>query len=254
MLILLSPSKTIDSEGQFPVIKYSAPEFIEEAEFLAEKIKQLSRNDLADLMSLSEKLSVLNYDYYQHWNTSIQSKRSIPALFFYKGGVYDGLNAIEFNRGQILFANQHLRILSGLYGVLRPLDRVHPYRLEMRTRFALEEGGNLYSFWKDKITASVNYQLQRSQSKLLINLTSTEYFKVIKKKSITGKIITPVFLDQKYGKYKIISTFAKKARGLMARFIIINRLDRVDQLKTFNLEGYQFDPERSQNDKWVFKR
>ncbi len=254
MLILLSPSKTIESEGQFPTIRYSTPEFIEEAKSIAEKIRQLSRIDLADLMSLSDKLSGTNYDYYQRWNTSIQSKGSIPALFFYQGGVYDGLNAIEFNRGQILFANQHLRILSGLYGILKPLDRVQPYRLEMQTRLAIEGGGNLYSFWKDKITASVNYQLQRSKSKFLINLASTEYFKVITRKSITGEIITPVFLDQKNGKYKIISTFAKKARGLMARFIIINGLDRVDQLKTFNLEGYQFDPERSQNDKWVFKR
>jgi cytoplasmic iron level regulating protein YaaA (DUF328/UPF0246 family) len=190
---------------------------------------------------------------YQSWEPEHTPDNARPAVLAFKGDVYTGLDAESFSEADFSFAQQHLRILSGLYGVLRPLDLLEPYRLEMGTRLKTASGDNLYQFWGDRITAALNEELKTSDD-VVVNLASNEYFKAVQPKALNARLITPVFKDFKNGQYKIISFYAKKARGLMSRYIIQNRIDAPEAIKAFDLEGYYFSPEQSKGDTWVFLR
>jgi cytoplasmic iron level regulating protein YaaA (DUF328/UPF0246 family) len=205
-------------------------------------------------MKISPKLGELNHQRFMNWALPFDSENAKAAVLAFRGDVYTGMNADSFNSADFNFAQKHLRILSGLYGLLRPLDLIQPYRLEMGTKFANQHGSNLYQFWGEDITDAINQQLTAAKSKVLINLASNEYFSAIKAKALNADIITPVFKDTKNGKQKIISFYAKKARGLMAAYVIKNRLKDVDELKRFDSEGYRFCSEQSTAREWVFLR
>lgn len=205
-------------------------------------------------MTVSEKIANLNVERFRDWNAEFDFSNARQALFAFKGDVYTGLDAYHLKDHDIDFAQQHLRMLSGLYGLLRPLDLMMPYRLEMGTKLKNSRGNNLYEFWGSIITDQINQDLAEIDAKLLVNLASDEYYKSVNEKKIQAEIIKPVFLDQKNGKYKVISFYAKKARGLMARYLIENKLSQVEQLKAFDSEGYYFDAESSSDKELVFKR
>jgi len=206
------------------------------------------------LMAVSEKIANLNVERFRDWNADFDFSNARQALFAFKGDVYTGLDAYHLKDQDIDFAQQHLRMLSGLYGLLRPLDLMMPYRLEMGTKLKNTRGHNLYEFWGSIITDQINQDLAEIDAKVLVNLASDEYYKSVNEKKIQAEIVKPVFLDQKNGKYKVISFYAKKARGLMARYLIENKLSQVEQLKAFDSEGYYFDAESSSNKELVFKR
>ena len=205
-------------------------------------------------MTVSEKIANLNVERFRDWNADFDFSNARQALFAFKGDVYTGLDAYHLKDQDIDFAQQHLRMLSGLYGLLRPLDLMMPYRLEMGTKLKNIRGHNLYEFWGSIITDQINQDLAEIDAKVLVNLASDEYYKSVNEKKIQAEIVKPVFLDQKNGKYKVISFYAKKARGLMARYLIENKLSQVEQLKAFDSEGYYFDAESSSNKELVFKR
>jgi cytoplasmic iron level regulating protein YaaA (DUF328/UPF0246 family) len=253
MLTLVSPAKTLDYESPLATDTYTQPRFTEQSQQLIETLRQLSVQDVAELMKLSDKLASLNVARYQSWEPKHTPDNARPAVLAFKGDVYTGLDAESFSEADFSFAQQHLRILSGLYGVLRPLDLLEPYRLEMGTRLKTASGDNLYQFWGDRITAALNEELKTSDD-VVVNLASNEYFKSVQPKALNARLITPVFKDFKNGQYKIISFYAKKARGLMSRYIIQNRIDAPEAIKAFDLEGYYFSPEQSKGDTWVFLR
>jgi len=253
MLILVSPAKTLDYESPLPTEACTQPRFIQPAAQLIEVLKDLSVQEVAELMKLSDKLASLNVARYQSWQPEHTRDNARPAVLAFKGDVYAGLDAASFSEEDFQFAQQHLRILSGLYGVLRPLDLLEPYRLEMGTKLRTEAGENLYQFWGDRITQALNEELSGSDDPV-INLASNEYFKAVQPKALAGRLVTPVFKDYKNGQYKIISFYAKKARGLMSRYIIQNRIETAEAIKAFDLEGYAFSPEQSKGDTWVFLR
>lgn len=253
MLTLVSPAKTLDYESPLATDTYTQPRFTEQSQQLIETLRKLSVQDVAELMKLSDKLASLNVARYQSWQPEHTPDNARPAVLAFKGDVYTGLDAESFSEADFSFAQQHLRILSGLYGVLRPLDLLEPYRLEMGTRLKTASGDNLYQFWGDRITAALNEELKAADD-VVINLASNEYFKAVQPKALNARLITPVFKDFKNGQYKIISFYAKKARGLMSRYIIQNRLDTPEAIKAFDLEGYYFSPEQSKGDTWVFLR
>ena len=205
-------------------------------------------------MGLSDKLGALNYERFQEWQTPFSTDNAKQAILAFKGDVYQGLDADNMSADELSWAQDNLRILSGLYGLLRPLDLMQPYRLEMGTKFANQRGANLYQFWGDIITDQLNKLFPTSAQSVLVNLASNEYFKSVQPKNINAEIITPVFMDQKGDKYKIISFFAKRARGLMSAFIIKNKITDAEQLKTFNVDGYSFNSAMSEGNKWVFCR
>ena len=254
MLALISPAKTLDYETTLPTEQFTLPRLLEQSELLIEDCQKLSATDIASLMSVSEKIATLNVGRFHDWQADFNFSNARQAIFAFKGDVYTGLDAYQLNDQSIQFAQEHLRMLSGLYGLLRPLDLMMPYRLEMGTKLQNIRGHNLYEFWGDIITNLINEDLQQSQSELLVNIASDEYYKSVKESKIKAEIIKPVFLDQKHGKYKVISFYAKKARGLMARYIIENQLDRLEDLKAFNIDGYYFDAESSLKGELVFKR
>jgi len=204
-------------------------------------------------MSISDKLGQLNAERFQTWHTPFTPDNARQAVLAFKGDVYTGLDAESFSSGDFSFAQKHLRILSGLYGLLKPLDLMQPYRLEMGTRFENTRGKDLYAFWGSKITEALN-QLLASDDKVLVNLASNEYFKSVQKKHLDARLVTPQFKDWKNGQYKMISFYAKKARGLMCRYAIQNRITQADDLKGFNLDGYYFSEDQSDNNNWVFLR
>lgn len=254
MLMVISPAKTLDFETA-PITKMSTmPDFLSDSEVLIEQLRELSPADISNLMKISDKLGELNFERYLNWHTPFDKNNAKQAVLAFKGDVYTGLDAENFNGNDFKFAQKHLRILSGLYGVLRPLDLIQPYRLEMGTKFANSSGGNLYEFWEDKLTQSVNAQLKKNKSTVLVNLASNEYFKAIQSSSINADIITPTFKDLKNGKYKIISFYAKKARGLMAAFAIKNQITQAEELKQFDVEGYRYNAAMSSAREWVFIR
>jgi cytoplasmic iron level regulating protein YaaA (DUF328/UPF0246 family) len=253
MLTLVSPAKTLDYESPLATDTYTQPRFTEQSQQLIETLRQLSVQDVAELMKLSDKLASLNVARYQSWEPKHTPDNARPAVLAFKGDVYTGLDAESFSEADFSFAQQHLRILSGLYGVLRPLDLLEPYRLEMGTRLKTASGDNLYQFWGERITAALNEELKTSDD-VVVNLASNEYFKSVQPKALNARLITPVFKDFKNGQYKIISFYAKKARGLMSRYIIQNRIDAPEAIKAFDLEGYYFSPEQSKGDTWVFLR
>ncbi len=252
MLIVVSPAKTLDFETPPVIDKFTLPALLDESAALIDQLRKLSPDEIGKLMSISPKLATLNSNRYFDWTLPFTAENAKQAVFAFKGDVYTGLDAQTLSNSDLEFAQNHLRILSGLYGVLRPLDLMQAYRLEMGTQFLNDRGKNLYEFWGDTITDSINQELKAQSSDVLINLASTEYFKSINTKKLNAKIITPVFKDQKNGVYKIISFYAKKARGLMSRYIIQNKLTDPDAIKDFSLEGYVF--KEDMGDHWVFIR
>ena len=254
MHIVISPAKTIDMKSKVPVSTYSVFMFTDEAEELAGILKQKSREELKELMGISDSLAKLNYDRYRNWHFPFSDEEGRQALFAFKGDVYAGLDAYNLPGGSIRFAQEHLFILSGLYGLLRPLDMILPYRLEMGTKLKNPKGDNLYKYWGDKITDAINEEMEKNSSGILVNLASNEYFKSIGLKKLKAKVITPVFKNSKNGEYKVISIYAKRARGLMTRFILNNRITDPEELNGFNEEGYYYNPNLSSPDMPVFTR
>ena len=254
MLALISPAKTLDYTTALPTDTHTQPRLLEQSQQLIDVCRKLSATEIASLMTVSEKIANLNVERFRDWNAEFDFSNARQALFAFKGDVYTGLDAYHLKDQDIDFAQQHLRMLSGLYGLLRPLDLMMPYRLEMGTKLKNSRGNNLYEFWGSIITEQINQDLAEIDAKLLVNLASDEYYKSVNEKKIRAEIIKPVFLDQKNGKYKVISFYAKKARGLMARYLIENKLSQVEQLKAFDSEGYYFDAESSSDKELVFKR
>lgn len=255
MISLLSPAKTLDFETPTTIKEYSYPAFLADSEYLIGKLKKLSVKQIRKLMSLSEDLGQLNFDRFQSWVKQYDENNGKQALLAFKGDVYVGLDATSLTENELLFANNHVRILSGLYGLLKPLDLMLPYRLEMGTSFAVTpKKNNLYKFWGDKLTDSLNEELKSHSSKCIINLASGEYFKAINTKKLMGDLITVDFKEWKDGDYKMIGFFAKKARGLMTRYIIDNNIDNPEEIKGFDTEGYHFNSTLSNTNKWVFTR
>jgi len=254
MLTVISPAKSLDFESEVPSVRTTRPRFLSQSQQIIDQIKTLAPQDVGSLMKLSDKLAVLNFDRYQAFQTPFTKKNARPAVFAFRGDVYQGIDANSMSSEDLTFAQSHLRILSGLYGVLRPLDLMQAYRLEMGTKFETKTGKNLYEFWGEQLNQSINQELNKSDSKVLINLASNEYYKALKAKQLNHEIITPVFKDFKNDQYKVISFFAKKARGLMSRYIIQNRIDQPDALKDFRLGGYRFSKRLSNDKEFVFTR
>ncbi|MBN4058245.1 peroxide stress protein YaaA [Mariprofundus ferrooxydans] len=252
MRIIISPAKKLNEGFALANLKATQPQFLSQSQALINILQEKDSFDIASLMKLSIKLADLNVSRYQSWHTPFTTDNAKQALFSFAGDVYQGLNADSLSSEDIGFAQDHLRILSGLYGLLRPLDLMQPYRLEMSTRLANLKGSNLYDFWGEQITTQLNSELNKNDT--LINLASNEYFKVIKPKLLHANIITPTFKENKAGTYKIVGIYAKKARGLMSRFIIQNRITDVEDIKTFNVDGYMYNPNLSDAKNWVFSR
>jgi len=254
MLIVVSPAKNLDYESPLNTQAFSQPELLDDSQELIERCRQLTPADLSSLMSISDKLAGLNAARFGEWSLPFNQDNARPAVLAFNGDVYTGLDAKTFSDNDFDFAQQNLRILSGLYGVLRPLDLMQAYRLEMGTKLDNNRGSNLYQFWGDIVTDKLNETLADESDPVLINLASNEYFKVVKKKKLNAEIITPAFKDWKNGEYKMISFFAKKARGLMARYIIQNQITEVEQLKNFDLDGYGYNEALSTEAVPVFTR
>ncbi|MBS9437512.1 peroxide stress protein YaaA [Photorhabdus noenieputensis] len=254
MLITISPAKTLDYESTLATEEYSQPELLDQSKQLISVCRELTPAQIASLMGISDKLAGLNAARFGEWHADFTPENARQAILAFKGDVYTGMQAESFSDKDFDFAQNHLRILSGLYGVLRPLDLMQPYRLEMGIKLENKRGKDLYAFWGDLITEKLNEALEQQGDNVLVNLASDEYFKSVNTKKLAGKIIKPVFLDEKNGKYKIISFYAKKARGLMSRFIIQNQLTQIDRLAEFNLDGYAFDESLSKGNELVFKR
>lgn len=251
MLIVLSPAKSLDYESSVSFQEVSSPVFVEQAAGLIADLRKKSSVELQKLMSISEALAELNVRRFQTWKKEVSLSGARQAVFAFNGDVYDGLDVKTWASDDLLFAQNHLRILSGLYGVLRPLDLIYPYRLEMGTGLMNSQGKNLYAYWKHLIAPELSAVLRGD---VLVNLASDEYFKAVDIKALDGSVVQPVFQDYKNGQYKVISFFAKKARGLMARYIIKNRISDVNDLKNFDDQGYQFVPEESSETELLFRR
>ncbi len=254
MLLVVSPAKKLDFESPLATNTYTQPSLLEHSQELIDECVKLTPADIASLMSLSDKLAGLNAARFGEWSIPFTPNNARPAVLAFNGDVYAGLDAASFSEDDFNFAQKHFRILSGLYGLLKPLDLIQAYRLEMGTKLANKRGANLYQFWGDIITNALNQAIAEQGDQVLINLASTEYFKAVKKKNLAATIITPAFKDWKNGQYKMISFFAKKARGLMARYIIQNRITDVEQLKSFDLAGYEYNSTFSVGNDWVFTR
>lgn len=254
MLMVISPAKTLDFESPLATARFTQPALLDDARKLIAVARELTPAQIGSLMSVSDKLADLNAGRFQNWQTPFTPDNARQAILAFKGDVYTGLAAETLREEDFTFAQQHLRMLSGLYGLLRPLDLMQPYRLEMGTKLANPAGRDLYAFWGDRLTEALNAALADQGDDVLINLASDEYFKAVKPAKIQGRIVKPVFLDEKNGKFKIISFYAKKARGLMSRYIIENRLTQPEQLKAFDVDGYFFAADESSERELVFKR
>ena len=254
MLIVLSPAKSLDYESAPTTDLHTQPEFIDRSAELIKHLRALSPSQIASLMHISDPLAALNAERYAAWSRKFSTKNAKQAVLAFNGDVYGGLDAASLSVKQLDYAQSHIRILSGLYGALRPLDLMQPYRLEMGTRFATPAGKDLYAFWGDEVTLALKEMLAAHKSKTLINLASEEYFKVVRPKVLEANIISPVFQDWKGGKYKIISFYAKRARGLMARYAALHGIKTPEKLKAFDAEGYAFVPEASTDSSWMFQR
>ncbi len=254
MLIVLSPAKSLDYKTPAKVKAPTLPEFVSESAKLIADLKKLSPQEVANLMGLSDQLAALNVGRYRDWSKKFTEENSKPAIYAFDGDVYDGFDVKTLDAKAIAFAQDHIRILSGLYGALRPLDLMQPYRLEMGTAFKNARGKDLYAFWGERVTHSLKQVLEQQKKPVLLNLASEEYFKVLQAKNLDCPVISPIFQDGKDGKYKIISFYAKRARGLMARFVVENRITDAADLKGFNLDGYKYVPSESKPDKPLFRR
>ena len=254
MLFLLSPAKSLDFDPPAATVPHSQPLFVPQASALIDILQQKSPQEIASLMGLSDSLAGLNVARYQAWSAKFTAKNAKQAVMAFNGDVYDGLDAKTLTPDDLAWAQDHVCILSGLYGVLRPLDYMQPYRLEMGTRLANPHGRDLYQFWGTQIADYLNTRLAVDTSPVIINLASQEYFKAVDKKALKARVVDCVFEDYKDGQYKIISFHAKRARGLMARFAATQRLSLPEQLKGFDLDGYAFDSSVSQPERLVFRR
>ncbi|MCL6415256.1 peroxide stress protein YaaA [Aestuariirhabdus sp. Z084] len=254
MLILISPAKTLDFDTAPITEQYSTPQFLDQSQQLIKELRKLTPDAVSQLMKISDKLAALNVARYASWKQPFTPKNAKQAVLAFKGDVYTGLDAETLPEEGLEFAQRHLRILSGLYGLLKPLDLMQPYRLEMGTKFANSRGKNLYEYWGSLITEQLNQELENQEMSEVINLASNEYYKSVKPKQLNARIVTPIFKDWKNGQYKIISFYAKKARGLMARYIIDEHIDNANALKSFDYAGYEYNPDMSKGDDWVFTR
>ena len=254
MIIVLSPAKTLDYS--VPTTEnHTAPQFLSQSSKLIKTLKAKEPKDIASLMGLSDKLATLNFDRYQSWTASkTESAESKASLFVFKGDVYQGLKADELNKSDVKFAQKHLRILSGLYGILRPLDVIKPYRLEMGTKLRTDTASNLYEFWGNKVQENILKELKANKSKLVVNLASKEYFTVVGSLPTDVEVVSPVFKDFKNGEYKLISFYAKKARGFMSHWMIKNKVTNSEDLKNFDAEGYKYSKKLSTESEPVFLR
>lgn len=254
MLIVVSPAKTLDYESPLPPLRATQPSLLKDSGKLVERARGLSPADLASLMKVSDKIAHLNVERFAQWSTPFDKHNARPALFAFKGDVYTGLDVSRFSADDLKAAQKRLRILSGLYGVLRPLDLMQAYRLEMGTRLDNARGKDLYQFWGETITDQLRKDLKAADTGVLVNLASNEYFKSVHPKNLPGPVIEPVFQDEKNGHYKVISFYAKKARGLMAAWILQKEIQQPAQLKTFKEAGYRYDKAASSDRKPVFRR
>ncbi|NQS87484.1 peroxide stress protein YaaA [Pantoea allii] len=254
MLMVISPAKTLDYESPLATQRFTQPALLEKSQQLIKIARKLSPAQVASLMSISDKLAHLNAERFNSWQPDFSLENARQAILAFKGDVYTGLQAETFSEKDFDFAQEHLRMLSGLYGLLRPLDLMQPYRLEMGIKLANPAGQDLYRFWGDLLTEKLNDALASQGDDVLINLASDEYFKAIKPKKLQARLIKPVFLDEKNGKFKVISFYAKKARGLMSRYIIQHRLTKPEQLTRFDVDGYAFAADESRENELVFKR
>jgi len=252
MLIVLSPAKSLDLVTPATTTLHTTPDFLDRSAELIERLRTLSPAEVGSLMDISDKLATLNVTRYADWTPKARGARQ--AVMAFDGDVYDGLAARTLTPSQLGYAQDHVRILSGLYGLLRPLDLIHPHRLEMGTALANPHGKNLYAFWGDAITEALNRTAAEQGAKVLINLASEEYFKSVKTDKLAVPVIAPVFEDWKNGKYKIISFYAKRARGLLAHYAAVKKLKDPQKLKHFDVDGYAFYPETSTENSWVFRR
>jgi len=252
MKIIISPAKSLDFESKVPTSLYTQPRFLDKSEKLNKKLKTLSKKNLSELMKISDDLSALNYDRNQTWQTPFTKENAKQAIYSFTGAVFKGIDVNSIKEEKLPLLQNNLRILSGLYGLLKPLDLIQPYRLEMGTKLKVGNTENLYKFWDNTIAESLNEELEDGE--LLVNLASTEYFKAIPKKVLKVPMITPVFKDFKNGEYKIVMTYAKMARGLMVRYIIDNNVKTIEDLKGFNVDKYRFSEELSSGNDLVFTR
>ena len=258
MLLLLSPAKKLNYSDPVTDVSHSQPQLLPETQMLIDRLKTLSPEELSSLMGLSEQLGFLNYQRFQDWHIPFNQDNARQAIFAFKGDVYQGLSAETFNKKDLVWAQDHIRIISGLYGLLRPLDLIQPYRLEMGTKFENLRGKDLYKFWGSTITDACNKQIKALSEKnlppFLINLASNEYFKAITPKNLETSVITPIFKEKRGKEYRVISFFAKRARGQIAAFATKNKLSNINDLKEFRDDDYRFKSELSSADKWVFTR
>ncbi len=254
MLILVSPAKTLDYDNPAAVSEYSLPQFLEHSSELIQVCRDLTPANIASLMKVSDKIAGLNAARFAEWQPDFTPENAKQALYAFRGDVYTGLGADSLAPETVARAQQHLRILSGLYGLLRPLDLMQAYRLEMGTSLANPRGNNLYAFWGNIITDAINQALAQQGDDIVVNLASNEYFKAVKTKQVDGRIITPVFKDCKKGQYKVISFYAKKARGMMARYLLEQEEQSLERLRAFNSAGYYYSEAESSTDTPVFLR
>ena len=254
MLSVISPAKTLDYQSKVKIKTHTIPDYLEDSQLLINRARSYSVLDIAELMQVSKQIAELNFQRFESWSVPFTPLNARQAVLAFKGDVYSGLDVGSLTSADLKFAQSHLRILSGLYGLLRPLDLIQPYRMEMGRRIDTERGSNLYQFWRAKIADGLNRQLKRLRTGYLVNLASQEYFKSIDTGNLDAEIITPEFREWKNGQYKMIGVYAKKARGQLCRFIIQNRLAAPESLKEFTVDGYRFNPEISTGAKWIFTR
>lgn len=258
MIIVISPAKTLDLDTPPMTTTYTTPDFLDDSKKLITRMRKFKQPELKKLMSISDKIAELNIARFKKFKTPFTPNNAKQAALAFKGDVYAGLDIESFSKADLNFTQKHLRILSGLYGVLRPLDLMQAYRLEMGTKldtkYAGQNNNNLYQFWDERVTHKINDELKKLKSDTLINLASNEYFKVLKPKQLNATIITPAFKEKKNGEYKMIGIFAKKARGMMSRYIIKNRITNPNDIKKFKEDGYKYSAKLSSDTNWVFTR
>ena len=254
MIITLSPSKGQDFESPLPDVTATVPAMLEESRLLIGELRGYSPEQIRELMAVSDNIARLNVERYRSFSLPFTPQNARPALFAFKGDVYRGIPVEEYGKKELAFAQEHLRILSGLYGCLRPLDLIQPYRLEMKTRMKNLRGDNLYQFWGERITRCLNEELEKQQEPTLVNLASNEYLKAVKPKLLTGRLLQINFKEVKNGKARVIAVFAKRARGMMADYIVRNRLEESEALKGFDREGYRYSAGDSDEKQWTFVR
>ena len=254
MIAVISPAKRLDYQTDVQTDQYSIPDSLDASEKVIKKLRTLSRKKIGDLMKINPELAELNHQRYQDWSTQMDPIASRQAVFAFKGDAFLGMDPYSFNEKEIKYAQGHLRILSGLHGVLRPLDLIHPYRLEMGTRLPVLRKKNLVDYWTEDVTSRLKNAIAESGNGHLINLASKEYFSVINTADLDVEIITPNFLHKKNGEYKFLHGLGKKARGMMVRYMVKNQLKKAEDLKGFDLEGYKFNSKMSEGNEWVFTK